>query len=239
MQGPGSLKCFTQALHGSTLREKSGSETLDNDGTDTKREIRNTVPFSGSNCRFPPYRRTATIGAAAAVCVLKRGNTVRIDVEQSLKDPIRTDEESRPQSRAECWSGQTLKVTGTGPLTNKEVQSWNDIKAEKCNGPYSENVTLFAGPSIYEIGCCDISNDDDSQEERKNIGKKAEEARDLKRQVNPYDGVGTVGNNGNLYEYGPELTEGKVSVDHFSLTTAVSIFMRAEKPQKSTSPLRC
>ena len=36
---------------------KSGRETLDNNGTDTKLEICNTVPFPGSNYRPPPYRR--------------------------------------------------------------------------------------------------------------------------------------------------------------------------------------
>ena len=106
------------------------------------------------------------MGAAAAVCVENGGVLVRNDVEQSLKDPIRTDVGSRPQSGAEGWSGPSLKVTGTGPLTNKEVQSRIDIKAEKRDGPYSENNTLFAGLTIYEKEGC---------------------ARDLKRQVNPYE----------------------------------------------------
>ena len=141
--------------------------------------------------------------AAAAVCVKKKGDLVRNDVEQSLKDPIQANVGSRPQSGAECWSGQTLKVTGTGPLTNKEVQSRNDTKIEKRDGSYSENDALFAGPSIYEIKCCDLNNDDNQEED---IGKKAENARDLKIHVNPYEWVDAVENNGYLHEDGPELT---------------------------------
>ena len=86
MPVPGSLKCSTQALHASTLEEKSGREILDNDGIDTKPEKSNTVPFQGNNCRSFPYRRTATMGAAAAASVQERGNMTRNDdVEQSLK----------------------------------------------------------------------------------------------------------------------------------------------------------
>ena len=131
------------------MKEKSGRETLDNDGTDTKRERCNTVPFPGNNCRSLPYHRTATMGAAAPVCVKKRGDITRNDdIEQSLKVPIRADVRSIPYSREECWSEQTLEVTCTGPLTNKEVQSRKDIKAEESDGPCSENATLFAGQSI-------------------------------------------------------------------------------------------
>ena len=122
MPGLGSSKCSTQALHEPTLMEKSSREILDINGTDTKREICNTIPFPGSNYRSPPYRKIATMGAAAAVCVQKRGGLVCNDVEQSLHDPIRADVGSPPQSEAECWLGHTLKVTGTGPLNNKEVQ---------------------------------------------------------------------------------------------------------------------
>ena len=91
MPGLVSLKCSTQALHEPTLREKSSREIIDNDGTDTKQEIRNTVPFPGSKLQAPLYRRIATMGAVAAVCVQKRGGEVRNDVEQSLKDPVRVD----------------------------------------------------------------------------------------------------------------------------------------------------
>ena len=95
----------------------------------------------------------------------KRRHSTQYDVEQSLKDPILADVRSRPHSSAEFWSGQTLKVTGTGPLTNEEVQSRSYIKAEKSDGPCSENVTLFAGSSIYEIKCCDLSNDDSQEDD--------------------------------------------------------------------------
>ena len=100
------------------------------------------------------------MGAVVPVCVQKRGDLVRNNVEQSLQDPVRVDVGSRPQSGAEYWSGQTLKVTGTGPLTDKEVQSRNDVKAGKRDGPYSETITLFAGPSIDKIEWCDLSNGD-------------------------------------------------------------------------------
>ena len=48
-------------------------------------------------------------------------------------------------------------------------------------------------------------------------------ARDLKKQVNLYEWVSTVEDIGYLHEYGPEHTEGRVSVDHSSFTTTVSI----------------
>ena len=149
------------------------------------------------------------MGAAAPVRVQKRDNVTRNgDVEQSLKDPI---VRSQPQCREECWSGRNK--TGTGLVTNEKAQSRDDIKAEKGYGPYSENNTLFAGPHIYKIMCCDRTNKDNQEEEE--IGSKnAEKARDLGKQANSYDWVGTVENNGYLHEYGPELTGGKVSVDH-------------------------
>ena len=181
----------------SSLEGEEWQKALDNNDTDTKRKICYTVSFPESNCRSPPNRRAATMGADAAVSIQKRGGVVRNDdVEQSLKDPIPADIGPRPQSRAECWSGQTLKVTGASPLTNKEAHSRSYIKADKRDGPCSKNVTLFAGPSIYEIGCCNLSNDDSQEED---VGKKAEETRDLKRQVNPYDWVGSVEN----YDYLP------------------------------------
>ena len=171
------------------------------------------------------------MGAAAAVSVQKRDSITRNDgVEQSLKDPIVM---SRPQCRAECCSGRNK--TGTGLVTNKKVQSRNDIKAEKGDDPYSENNILFAGPHIYEIRYCDRTNKDNQEEE---FGKNAEKARDLKKQVYLYDWVGTVENNDYLHEYGPELTGGKVSVDHASFTTAISTH-GGRNVTKSTSPLRC
>ena len=84
--------------------------------------------------------------------------------------------------------------------------------------------------------CCDRTNKDNPEEEKfgsENAGK----ARDLEKQVNPYDWVGTVKNNSYLHEYGPELTGSKVSVDHSSFTTTVSIH-GGRKAKKSTSPLR-
>ena len=42
--------------------------------------------------------------------------------------------------------------------------------------------------------------------------------------MNPYDWGGALENNGHLHEYGPELTGGKVSVDHASFTTALRIY---------------
>ena len=57
--------------------------------------------------------------------------------------------------------------------------------------------------------------------------------------MNPYDWVGTVENSGYLYEYGPELTGGKVSVDHASFTAAISIHggRKATKKYKSVALL--
>ena len=62
-----------------------------------------------------------------------------------------------------------------------------------------------------------------NQEEEKLSREHAEKARDLKKQVNPYEWVSTVEDNGYLHEYGPEITGGMVSVDHSSFTTTVSI----------------
>ena len=120
----------------------------------------------------------------------------------------------------ECWSGRNK--TRTSLVTNVKVQSRNDIKAEKCDGPYSESNTLFAGRHIYDIMCCNRTNKD-NQEEEEFGSKNVEKARDLGKQVNPYDWVGTVENNGYLHKYGLELTGGKVSVDHSSCTTTISI----------------
>ena len=66
-----------------------------------------------------------------------------------------------------------------------------------------------------------------------------EEARDLKRQVESYDWVGTVENNGYLHDCGPKLTGGKVSMNHSSFTTAVSIHggRKATKKYKSVALL--
>ena len=85
---PGSLKCSTQALRATTLREKGERETPHNGGTGTKPKKSDAVPFPGSNYRSSLYRGTVTIGAAAAARVQKRDNITRNDdVEQSLKDP--------------------------------------------------------------------------------------------------------------------------------------------------------
>ena len=70
--------------------------------------------------------------------------------------------------------------------------------------------------------CCDRTNKG-NQEEEKFGCENVEKARDLGKQMSPYDWVGTVENNGYLHKYGPELTGGKVSVDHSSFTTTVSI----------------
>ena len=86
---------------------------------------------------------------------------------------------------------------------------------------------------------CDHTNKD-NQEEEKLGSKNAEKARDLEKQVNPYDEwVGTVEDNGYLHEYGPELTGGKVLVDHSSFTTIVSIHggRKATKKYKSVALL--
>ena len=86
---PGFLKCSTQALRATILREKNERETPDNEGDGTEPKNSNKFPFLGNNYRSSPYRETATIGAAAAVSVQKRDNTTRNDdIEQSLKDPI-------------------------------------------------------------------------------------------------------------------------------------------------------
>ena len=65
----GYLKCFTQALRASTLREKGERETPHIEGTGTKTKKTYTIPFPGSNCRSSLYCGTATIGAAADVRV--------------------------------------------------------------------------------------------------------------------------------------------------------------------------
>ena len=70
--------------------------------------------------------------------------------------------------------------------------------------------------------CYDHDYKDNSEEEEFG-SENAEKARDLGKQVNPYEWVGTVENNGYLHEYGPELTGGKISVDHSSFITTVSI----------------
>ena len=139
------------------------------------------------------------------------------DAEQSLKNPI---VRSPPRCREECWSRRNKP--GISLVTNTRVQSRNDIKAEKGYGPYSENDILFAGPHIYEIMCCDRTNKDNLEKEKLS-SENAEKARDLKKLVNPYEWVSTVEDNGYLHEYGPEIAGGKVSVDHSSFTTFVSI----------------
>ena len=68
--------------------------------------------------------------------------------------------------------------------------------------------------------CCDRTNKDNQEEENR---KHAEKARDLKRQINPYEWVSTVEDNGYLHKYGPDLTGGEGSVDHSSFITIVSI----------------
>ena len=85
--------------------------------------------------------------------------------------------------------------------------------------------------------CCDRNNKDNPEE--KFGSENAEKARDLGKQVNPYEWVGTVENNGYLHEYGPELTGGKVSVDCSSFTTTVSIHggRKATKKYKSVALL--
>ena len=155
------------------------------------------------------------------------------DVEQSLKKTI---VRSQPRCREECWSGQN-KTGTTSLVTNARVRIRNDIKAEKGYGPYSENNTLFAG-HIDEIMCCDHTNKD-NQEEEKFGSENAGKVRDLGKQINPYDWVGAVENNGYLHEFGPELTVGKVSVDHSSFTTTVSIHggRKATKKYKSVALL--
>ena len=58
---PGSLKCFTQALRASILREKGERETPHNKGTGTEPKKSSTVSFPGSNHRSSLYRGAATI----------------------------------------------------------------------------------------------------------------------------------------------------------------------------------
>ena len=57
--------------------------------------------------------------------------------------------------------------------------------------------------------------------------------------MNPYDWLGIVENNGYLHEHVPELAGGKVSVDHSSFTTAISIHegRKATKKYKSVALL--
>ena len=215
---PVSLKCFTQALRATTLREKGERETPHNEGTSTEPKKTNAIFFPGSNYRSSLYRGAAIIEAAAAVRVQKGDNITRNDdVEQSLKDPI---VRSPPRFREECWSGRNK--SGTSLVTNARVRSRNDIKDEKGHGPYSENNIFFAGPHTFEKMCCDRTNKD-NQEGEELGSENAEKGRDLGKQVNPYEWVGTAENNGYLHEYSPELTRGKVSVDHSSFTTTVSI----------------
>ena len=86
--------------------------------------------------------------------------------------------------------------------------------------------------------CGDRTNKDNLEKEK--LGSEnAEKARDLEKQVNPYEWVSTVEDNGYLHEYGPELTGGRVSVDHSSFTTAVSIHggRKATKKYKSVALL--
>ena len=228
---PDDLKRFTQAMRETTLREKGERETPHNEGTGTKPKKIYTIPFLGSNCRSSLYRGTATIGAAVDVRIQKRDSITRNgDVEQSLKDPI---VRSQPRIREEeCWPGQDK--SGISLVVNARVQSRNDIKAEKGYGPYYEKYILFAGPHIHEIMCCDRTNRD-TQEEKKLGREHAEKARDLQKQVNPYEWVSTVEDNGYLHEYGPELTGGRVSVDHSSFTTIVSIHGGRKATKKNTS----
>ena len=174
----------------STLREKGERATPHNEGTGTKQKKIYTIPFPGSKCRSSLYCGTTTIGAAADVRVPKRDNIPRNDdVERSLKDPI---VRSQPRIREECWPGQYK--SGISLVANARVQSRNGIKAEKGYGPYSENDILFAGPHIYEIMCCDRTNKDNREEEKLGRGH-AEKARDLKKQVNPYEWVSRVEDN--------------------------------------------
>ena len=81
--------------------------------------------------------------------------------------------------------------------------------------------------------CCDRTIKDNQEE--KFGSENAEKARDLGKRVNPYDWVGTVENNDYLREYDPELTGGKISVDHSSFTTTVSIHGGRKATKKYTS----
>ena len=143
---------------------------------------------------------------------------------------------SSPRFREECWSGRNK--SGISLVTNARVQSRNDIKAKKGYGPYSENDIMFVGPHIYDIMCCDRTNKDNLEKEK--LGSEnVEKARDLEKQVNPYEWVSTVDDNGRLHEYGPVLTGGRVSVNHSSFTTAVSVHggRKATKKYKSVALL--
>ena len=225
------LKRFTRALQAATSRGKGDREVPDKQGTGTKAKI-DTFPFPGDNCRSFLYRDTDTIGAAADVRVQNRDSITRNDdVEESRKDLI---VRSHPQCREE--RGLRQNKSGASQVANARAQSRSDI-AEGF-GRHPEDSILYASPHIYEIMGCDHTNKD-SQEEK--LGSKnAEKARDLEKQVNPYDEwVGTVEDNGYLHEYGPELTGGKISVDHSSFTTIVSIHggRKATKKYKSVALL--
>ena len=197
---------FFKTLYSSSANvnpgEKGERETPHNEGTGTEPRKPNTISFPGSNYRSSLYRGTATIGAAAAVRVQKGDKITRNDnVEQSLKDPIVG---SQPRFREECWSGRNK--SGISLLTNARVRSRNDMKAEKGYGPYSENDILFAGPHIYEIMCCERTNKDNLEEEE--LGSQnAEKARDLEKQVNPYEWVSTVENRAISMNMAPNLPE--------------------------------
>ena len=67
------VKRSTRALQAATSGEKGDREAPDKQGTGTKAKI-DTFPFPGNNCRSFLYRDTATIGAAADVCVQNRDN---------------------------------------------------------------------------------------------------------------------------------------------------------------------
>ena len=225
------VKRSTQAIRKATLRGKGDRETPHSEGTGTKTKI-DTFPLPGNNRRSSLYRGTATIGAAADVRVPNRDNITRNDdVEESRKDLI---VRSHPRSREE--RGLRQNKSGVSQVANARVQSRSDIA--EGYGPHPEDSILCASPHIYEIMGCDHTNKD-SQEEK--LGSKnAEKARDLEKHVNPYDEwVGTVEDNGYLHEYGPELTGGKVSVDHSSFTTIVSIHggRKATKKYKSVALL--
>ena len=211
------------------MRGKGDKETPHSEGTGTKTKI-HTTPLPGNNCRSSLYLGTATIGAAADVRVPNRDNITRNDdVEQSLKDLI---VRSQPRCREEC--GLRQNKSGVSQVANAWVQSRSDI-AEKGYGPHPEDSILCASPHIYEIMGCDHTKKN-NQEEEKLGSKNAEKARDLEKQVNPYDEwVGTVEDNGYLHEYGLELRGGKVSVDHSSFTTIVSIHGGRKATQKYKS----
>ena len=70
--------------------------------------------------------------------------------------------------------------------------------------------------------CCDRTNKDNRKEEKLDR-EHAEKARDLKKQVNLYEWLSTMEDIDYLHEYGPDLTGGRVSVDHSSFTTIISI----------------